>query len=427
MHGNVSEWCLDWSAKTVPAGSFIDPRGPEAGQFRSTRGGGYLAEASAMTFKRRGSLVPTGSMIHFGVRIVCEVDKPAPLRPAATLTEIATRLTNHWSLDEMIRLGPQVDRLLAKGGLTKSDTEQLYPLAAAYGRGADWQRAAKLFDLSMQGQAAGFWDPCNRASIAAAIDDKATYEKCGDQIASQVETLTEDLNANIAATAVLASFDPDQKRLAIARRLAQLLSEKWPKEIGALHARALLLYVDGDTEGAQKLLDQIPPTAGNTFFRIRVTLLASKCAAKGGDQAKAKAGLQQATKLLESLCASGDLGYPDCWTAADSVAFLREVEIAILGKAITPPLTPKRLGELAKIKRSSSLPAADNGVVQLPQELRKFAPSPAGTPGGEGRGEGGRCPARDARPLTPNPSPPEYRGRGENFEHWLSIAESRSG
>jgi DcuC family C4-dicarboxylate transporter len=49
----------------------------------------------------------------------------------------------------------------------------------------------------------------------------------------------------------------------------------------------------------------------------------------------------------------------------------------------------------------------------------EFSPSPPGTPGGEGRGEGGQHPARtlqiSAGPpaLTPDPSPPEYRGRGE--------------
>ena len=348
MHGNVSEWCLDWSVKTLPTGSWIDPRGPVEGQFRSTRGGGYLAEASAMTFKRRGSLVPSGSMIHFGMRIVCEVEKPAPLPATVNLTEIATRLTYNWSLDEMIRLGPQVDRLLAKGGLSKSDAEQLHPLAAAYGRGADWQRAAKLFDLNSQQQAESFWDLCNRMSMATAINDTAKYEKCSNQIASLVETQTEDPNANIAATFALASFDPDQKRLATARALAQLLSEKWPKHVGALLARALLRYVDGDTEGAQKLLEQIPPTTGNLLFRIRVTLLASKCAAKRGDQANAKVGLEQATKLLESLCASGDLGHPDCWPVAESVALLRDAETVIHGKSITPPLPPNRLADLER-------------------------------------------------------------------------------
>jgi phosphohistidine swiveling domain-containing protein len=45
--------------------------------------------------------------------------------------------------------------------------------------------------------------------------------------------------------------------------------------------------------------------------------------------------------------------------------------------------------------------------------------SPPGTPGGEGRGEGGQSPAQNiefsagSAPFTPDPSPPEYRGRGE--------------
>src|SRR5436309_662549 len=50
--------------------------------------------------------------------------------------------------------------------------------------------------------------------------------------------------------------------------------------------------------------------------------------------------------------------------------------------------------------------------------LRSF-PSPPGTPGGEGRVRGDNIPrgnwlvvASAASPLTPIPSPPEYRGRG---------------
>src|SRR4051794_5388741 len=54
-----------------------------------------------------------------------------------------------------------------------------------------------------------------------------------------------------------------------------------------------------------------------------------------------------------------------------------------------------------------------------PRSSSLTAPSPPGTPGGEGRGEGGQNPSRNLEipagsiPLTPNPSPREYRGRGE--------------
>ena len=59
-------------------------------------------------------------------------------------------------------------------------------------------------------------------------------------------------------------------------------------------------------------------------------------------------------------------------------------------------------------------------LVAQGKEVMLAAPSPPGTPGGEGWGEGGKGAARETHPehgiptpLTPNPSPPEYRVRGE--------------
>ncbi|MCU0784785.1 MAG: SUMF1/EgtB/PvdO family nonheme iron enzyme [Verrucomicrobia bacterium] len=40
MHGNVWEWCQDWSG-TYPGGSVVDPGGPDSGSYRVLRGGGW--------------------------------------------------------------------------------------------------------------------------------------------------------------------------------------------------------------------------------------------------------------------------------------------------------------------------------------------------------------------------------------------------
>lgn len=46
MHGNVSEWCLDWYQANLGADSVTDPAGPETATYRALRGGGCYSPAS---------------------------------------------------------------------------------------------------------------------------------------------------------------------------------------------------------------------------------------------------------------------------------------------------------------------------------------------------------------------------------------------
>lgn len=55
MHGNVSEWVEDWHAD-YPAGSVVDPKGPQSGSHRVIRSGSWANRASTLRSARRRGL-----------------------------------------------------------------------------------------------------------------------------------------------------------------------------------------------------------------------------------------------------------------------------------------------------------------------------------------------------------------------------------
>ncbi len=68
MHGNVSEWCLDWSG-TLAYGT--DPKGPSSGSTRVVRGGGWGSDSvSGCTSSRRYSASPSSGSNNRGLRLV---------------------------------------------------------------------------------------------------------------------------------------------------------------------------------------------------------------------------------------------------------------------------------------------------------------------------------------------------------------------
>ncbi len=58
MHGNVSEWCLDWYSNILP-NNVIDPQGPTSGTHRVVRGGSGGDSASGCTSFSRSSYEPS--------------------------------------------------------------------------------------------------------------------------------------------------------------------------------------------------------------------------------------------------------------------------------------------------------------------------------------------------------------------------------
>ena len=71
MHGNVSEWCQDWFARSVDVSALVDPQGPNDGQRRVIRGGSWLSSGAECRSAWRGSESPNRFDSILGFRVVC--------------------------------------------------------------------------------------------------------------------------------------------------------------------------------------------------------------------------------------------------------------------------------------------------------------------------------------------------------------------
>ena len=68
MHGNVSEWCLDWNGSLTNSS---DPQGPASGSYRVIRGGSWYYEASDCSSSSRDSRYPSNDDRNRGLRLAC--------------------------------------------------------------------------------------------------------------------------------------------------------------------------------------------------------------------------------------------------------------------------------------------------------------------------------------------------------------------
>jgi formylglycine-generating enzyme required for sulfatase activity len=68
MHGNVFEWCSDWSGD-YPSGAATDPRGPSEGSIRVFRGGSWRHSAGGCRSADRFRGDPSGRSSLLGFRL----------------------------------------------------------------------------------------------------------------------------------------------------------------------------------------------------------------------------------------------------------------------------------------------------------------------------------------------------------------------
>ena len=67
MHGNVTEWCLDWNGASM---SGVDPVGSSSGSYRMIRGGTWNSDADLCTSSIRGGTDPWYTSFGDGFRLV---------------------------------------------------------------------------------------------------------------------------------------------------------------------------------------------------------------------------------------------------------------------------------------------------------------------------------------------------------------------
>lgn len=70
MHGNVSEWCLDYYQANLGTTAVTDPTGPVSGSNRANRGGSIIGEACDCRSASRGQSPSNTANAYFGFRIV---------------------------------------------------------------------------------------------------------------------------------------------------------------------------------------------------------------------------------------------------------------------------------------------------------------------------------------------------------------------
>lgn len=74
MCANVHEWCVDWfQADYYAASPERNPRGPETGERRSSRGGSWRHHIKVTRCAARSSIPPQFKYADYGFRVACDI------------------------------------------------------------------------------------------------------------------------------------------------------------------------------------------------------------------------------------------------------------------------------------------------------------------------------------------------------------------
>ncbi len=72
---NVHEWCCDWfAAEYYSASAEQNPRGPETGQRRASRGGSWRHHIKVSRCAARSSIPPQFQYADYGFRVACDIE-----------------------------------------------------------------------------------------------------------------------------------------------------------------------------------------------------------------------------------------------------------------------------------------------------------------------------------------------------------------
>ena len=82
MHGNVWEWCNDWSSDSLGENTETDPKGPPTGKWREKRGGAFNFNLWFARSSSRNASLPSSRLDFIGFRLARTADIKPAVAPA---------------------------------------------------------------------------------------------------------------------------------------------------------------------------------------------------------------------------------------------------------------------------------------------------------------------------------------------------------